>query len=1094
MKRWKGGKRDWRSWALGCALVVLLVAQLQIVPSAVLAATAVDDAATTNEDTAVTISVLGNDAPLGGLKLAAVMTAPGHGTAVIVDASAGTILYTPASNWNGTDTFTYTVSEGSTLFYAGTGHYYEFVQDAGKTWLQAKVAAEDKPLLYGRKGYLVTITSPGEQAFVETRLRGQGWMGASDETEESIWKWVTGPAAEQTQFCTQTGGVDKTQYNYPSSTGGYGLTPGRYANWAGGEPNNWGTGEDYAHFYSNGTWNDFDGSNTSTAGYVVEYGGMLGDVLTDAPTATVTVTVNPVNDAPSFTNGADQTVLEDCGFRTVSGWAISMSAGPAEEAGQTLDFVVTNDNTALFSVQPAIAANGTLTYAPAANGNGTATVTVSLHDNGGAADGGVDTSAPQIFTITVTPVNDAPQGVADSYGTLEDTVLSVPAPGVLANDADIDGPSIQAIFGSGPSHGSVSLSSDGSFRYTPVRNYNGSDSFRYSVWDGARQSSTVAVSLTITPVNDAPTGITLFSGTVPENVPLGTQVGWFTTQDPETTTGFTYTLPGEGADVLELFNVNYLRTKAGLDFETKNTYTLHVRTTDSGGLSYEQDFDIIVTNVNEAPVGANDSYTSAEDVAMTVSAPGVLANDIDVDGDHLTGRMVTGPAHGTLTLQADGSFTYVPVADYCGSDTFTYEAWDGFLASARAAVTLTVAAVNDVPSFMKGVAQTVLEDCGAQTVAGWATSISAGPTNESSQTLSFVVANDDNSLFRIQPAIDPATGTLTFAPATDQNGFATVTVCVHDTGGTANGGVDTSSSQTFTITVTPVNDSPVNTALPAISGTPHVGRTVATTAGDWNDAIDMDVFGTSVLSYAYQWQRTAAGGSMFSDIAGATSPSYVLTLPDNLQQVRVQVTCSDTGVGLPASQSTTAISLPVTILNGAPVITEGSAISASCDEDESPVPFSLTLHVTDSDHIDTLTWHILTPPAHGTLALPADPTGLSTVPVYHPALNWNGTDSFTLRVEDGLTGENEITVTVTVNPRNDAPVNTILPSISGTMNVGDTLTADPGTWSDTIDSAGLRVSDLHIPVGSCGWRLRNECGGHRICHFRHVCPVECGCS
>src|SRR5207253_7151336 len=87
----------------------------------------------------------------------------------------------------------------------------------------------------------------------------------------------------------------------------------------------------------------------------------------------------------------------------------NISAGAADESGQTLTFQVTgNTNTALFSTGPAIAANGTLTYTPAANANGSATITISLKDNGGTANGGVDTSTSQTFTITVNAVNDAP--------------------------------------------------------------------------------------------------------------------------------------------------------------------------------------------------------------------------------------------------------------------------------------------------------------------------------------------------------------------------------------------------------------------------------------------------------------------------------------------------------------------------------------------------------------------------------------------------------------------------------------------------------------------------------------------------------------
>src|SRR5438093_888828 len=85
------------------------------------------------------------------------------------------------------------------------------------------------------------------------------------------------------------------------------------------------------------------------------------------------ITVNSVNDAPSFVKGADQTVDEDAGAQSVSGWATAISAGPANESGQAVDFVVTNDNNGLFSGQPAISATGTLSYTPTADAFGSAT-------------------------------------------------------------------------------------------------------------------------------------------------------------------------------------------------------------------------------------------------------------------------------------------------------------------------------------------------------------------------------------------------------------------------------------------------------------------------------------------------------------------------------------------------------------------------------------------------------------------------------------------------------------------------------------------------------------------------------------------------
>jgi len=134
----------------------------------------------------------------------------------------------------------------------------------------------------------------------------------------------------------------------------------------------------------------------------------------------VQVSIVAVNDAPSFVKGADQTVPMNAGAQTVVGWATAILAGPADEAGQSLTFLVTNDNNALFSVQPAIDnATGDLTYTPAPGSAGSALVTVTLSDNGGLENGGIDTSAPQIFTITIT----APPSTTTTTTTITTTTI-----------------------------------------------------------------------------------------------------------------------------------------------------------------------------------------------------------------------------------------------------------------------------------------------------------------------------------------------------------------------------------------------------------------------------------------------------------------------------------------------------------------------------------------------------------------------------------------------------------------------------------------------------------------------------------------------
>ena len=171
---------------------------------------------------------------------------------------------------------------------------------------------------------------------------------------------------------------------------------------------------------------------------------------------------------------------------------------------------------------------------------------------------------------TLAGANHAPVAVKDSYSTAEDTALTVAAPGRAGQRHGCGRQPADGGAGDGPEHGTLTLAADGSFIYTPAANYNGADSFTYKANDGAADSNVATVTLTVTPVNDA-------------------------------------------------------------------------------------------------PVAVDDSYSTAEDTALTVAAPGVLGNDTDVDGDPLTAVLVSDPAHGTLALNADGSFTYTPAADYNGA-------------------------------------------------------------------------------------------------------------------------------------------------------------------------------------------------------------------------------------------------------------------------------------------------------------------------------------------------------------------------------------------------------------------------------------------
>ncbi|MGH3340029.1 MAG: Ig-like domain-containing protein, partial [Propionibacteriaceae bacterium] len=162
---------------------------------------------------------------------------------------------------------------------------------------------------------------------------------------------------------------------------------------------------------------------------------------------TVTVTVDAVNDAPSFTKGPDQTTDEDAGAQSVADWATAVSAGP-NESGLRVTFEVTNDNNDLFSSggKPSVAPDGTLTYEAAPNANGSATVSVKLRDDGGTLNGAANSSAEQTFTINVSAVNDTPTARADTLATIEDRRVVFPSSDLVGNDdAGADNESSQTL-------------------------------------------------------------------------------------------------------------------------------------------------------------------------------------------------------------------------------------------------------------------------------------------------------------------------------------------------------------------------------------------------------------------------------------------------------------------------------------------------------------------------------------------------------------------------------------------------------------------------------------------------------------------------
>ncbi len=448
---------------------------------------------------------------------------------------------------------------------------------------------------------------------------------------------------------------------------------------------------------------------------------------------TFTITVTAVNDVPSFTAGGNRSVLEDAGAQSVVGWATALSAGPTDEVGQALNFIVSNNNNPLFSVQPAVAANGTLTYTPAANANGTATVSVQIHDNGGTANGGGDTSAIQTFTITVTAVNDVPSFTAGgNQSVLEDAgAQSVAnwATAILAGPPNESSQALDFIVSNNNNplfSVQPSIAANGTLTYTPAANANGTATITVTLHDGGGTanggqdtSASQTFTITVNPVNDAPSFTKGADQTVNENAGAQTVLNW--------ATAISAGPPNESGQAL----------------------------------------NFLVSNDNNALFSTQPAISQTGTLTFTPA------------------QNASGTATVTVQLHDNGGTTNGS-ADASASQTFT--------------ITIPAPAVNHAPSFNVGPDQVVSENSSAHAIANWATDISAGPPDESGQTVTFQLVVGNPGLFSVQPAVDSG-GTLSFTVANNGFGFASVTVVLKDNGGMSNGGIDASVPKTFSIAV-----------------------------------------------------------------------------------------------------------------------------------------------------------------------------------------------------------------------------------------------------------------------------------------------------
>jgi len=621
--------------------------------------------------------------------------------------------------------------------------------------------------------------------------------------------------------------------------------------------------------------------------------------------------------------------------------------------------------------------------------------------------------------------DDGPYSVAEDGGP-----LTVAAPGVLANDSEPDGDPTTAELVDDVENGTLTLNSDGSFSYTPDADYNGSDSFTYKAKDNHDGLSAAAtVSITVTPVNDSPTNITLSNASVDENEPAGTTVGTLSTTDPDSGDTHTYSLvSGTGSDDNGSFEISSgtLQTNAQFDFETKSSYTIRVKTDDGNGGTSEKALTISITNANDQPSDIALSNSDVDENQPAGTDVGTLSTTDQDSGDTFTYTLVSGTGDSdNNSFQISGSTLETAAAlnfEDGAARSVRVETDDGNGGTSQKQFTITVNDANDGPTNLALSNNTVDDNQPSGTTVG---TFSADDEDSSdTQTFTFAsgVGDTDNSSFQI-------TGdTLKTNAAFDFEAKDSYSIRVKSDDG--NGGTV---EEEFTISVSDANDQPSDIALSnaSVDENQPSGTTVGTLS-----TIDQDSGDTHTYTLVSGTGSDDNGSFQITNGTLQTNAKFDFETKDSYT-VRVQ---TDDGNG-----GTVQEQLTVTVVDANDQPSD-IALSNDAVVEHQPSGTSVgTFSSTDQDSSDTHTYTL----ASGTGDTDNSSFQISGSELQTDADLATGTYSILVQTDDGNGGTFEEQFTITVVPPNFDPTDISLSNSSVDENqpsgtgVGTLSTTDP---------------------------------------------------
>ena len=674
-------------------------------------------------------------------------------------------------------------------------------------------------------------------------------------------------------------------------------------------------------------------------------------------------------------------VVQDVGLSIDEDTTINITLSGSDPEGESITYSLVDD-----SNNATVTLNGNVaSYTPNTHFNGTDTFTYKAND--GTSDSNLGT-----VTIVVNAIDDDPNTNDISATTDEDNAIDI---SLTADEYDGQNYSFGII--ANPSNGTATLSGT-TVTYTPNQDWNGTDTFTFEATDDRTARTNVATAtITVNAVNDTPTSSEV-SGSSNEDTAIDVALS-ATDVDQD---NLTYSVVSDVSNGTTSISESTLTYTPNQDWNGTDTFTYKVN--DGTVDSNTSNGTIMIAAINDAPV-ANDMTVSTNETRF--SSLDIALDVTDVDGDDLTYIIVSDASNATTTL-SNNIITYIPTTDWNGSDSFTYKANDGTIDSNTATVTITVAAINDVPVVSDSTltidedTTLILNDRGTDKQGNHVFRVTDVDSDLQYPNMGFSwwdIANSFDGSIGFE-AYESGQYTI-FTPTQDFNGTTTINYIATDSAG------GQSSIATITLNINNIDDAPVANNITSSVDEDMTGHTV-TIVGDSEGGSDVD---GDALTFSIV--TPPSNGSIYNDSGGGIPDGDALVAGDALTS---SFTIYNPNANFNGSDTFTfkandgaldsnvgTVTMNVNAVNDAPV---ASPISVATREN---VPVNLGLSATDVDGgSPSFTYAIQTPPTNGTIV-----TSDNIIFVYSPSTGFIGQDIATYTANDGTDDSDAANIVIT---------------------------------------------------------------------------------